>query len=183
MSNTATISEKNADTEFESGLYKLFGNSFYGKTVENVRKRSNVRLVSDRKKLIKAVSKASYKRAQIINSDLVTVESARAKICLCKPIAIGCTILEFAKLIMYEMYYECLLPKFGDRLHLCFTDTDSFIVHIETQDLHEDLESISQWLDTSNFKQDHPLFSETNRRALGKFKSETADTLRWNLLV
>jgi len=166
---------KNAESDFESSLYKLLANAFYGKTVENVRKRSNVRLICDPVKLVRAVGKASYKRSQIINEDLALVENARTKIVLSKPIAVGCTILEIAKLVMYEFYYECLLPKFSDRLHLCFTDTDSFICHIESEDLLADLRSISDRLDTSNFERDHPLFSESNRRALGKFKSETAD--------
>ena len=111
----------------------------------------------------------------IINTDLALVENQRTKITLSKPIAVGCAILEIAKLIMYEFYYDCLLPKFGDRLHLCFTDTDSFICHIESEDLHGELREISHWLDTSNFERDHPLFSSANYRTLGKFKSETAD--------
>jgi len=148
---------------------------FYGKTVENVRNRVNVRLISDPRKFVKAVGKASYKRSQIINTDLALVENVKGKILLSKPIAVGCTILEIAKLVMYEFYYDCLLPKFGDRLHLCFTDTDSFICHVESEDLVADLRSISDRLDTSNFVPDHPLFSEANRRTLGKFKSETAD--------
>jgi len=76
---------------------------------------------------------------------------------------------------MYEFYYDCLLSKFGDRLHLCFTDTDSFICHVESEDLVADLRSISDLPDTWNFDRDHPLFSEANRRTLEKFKSETAD--------
>jgi len=80
-----------------------------------------------------------------------------------------------SKLVMYEFYYDCLLPKFGDRLHLCFTDTDNFICDVESEDLVADLRSISDLLDTSNFDRDHPLFSEANRRTLEKFKSETAD--------
>jgi len=113
---------KNATSEFESSLYKLLANAFYGKTVENVRKRANVRLICDPNKLVKAVAKASYKRSQIINADLALVENMRSKIHLTKPIAIGCTILEIAKLIMYEFYYDCLVPKFGDKLRLCFTE-------------------------------------------------------------
>jgi len=49
---------------------------------------------------------------------------------LTKPIAVGCAILEIAKLIMYEFYYDCLLPKLGDRLHLCFTDTVTAELHL-----------------------------------------------------
>ena len=80
------------------------------------------------------------------------VECAKTKILMCKPIAIGCTILEYAKLVMYEVYYDCLLPKFGDRLRLCFTDTDSLISRIESKNLDDELHNIAdEWLDTSNF--------------------------------
>ena len=166
---------KNARSDFESSLYKYLANSFYGKTVENVRKRANVRLISDPKKFERAVAKATYKRSMIINEDLALVENQRCKIMLTKPIAVGCAILEIAKLVMYEFYYDCLLPKFGERLHLCFTETDSFICHVASEDLVGELRDISHWLDTSNFACDHPLFSTSNYRCLGKFKSETGD--------
>ena len=84
---------KNAESDFESSLYKLLANAFYGKTVENVRNRVNVRLISDPRKFVKAVGKASYKRSQIINTDLALVENVKGKILLSKPIAFGCTIL------------------------------------------------------------------------------------------
>jgi len=81
------------------------------------------------------------------------VENFRAKAVLSKPIAIGCAILEFAKLVMCEFYYDCLLPTFGDCLHLCYTDTDNFICHTESEDLVGKLgANADQWLDTSNFK-------------------------------
>ena len=121
---------KNAKSEFESNLYKLLANSFYGKTCENVRRRCNIRLISDEKRFVRAVSKANYKRSQIINEDLAMVECTKTKILMCKPIAIGCTTLEYAKLVMYEFYYDCLLPKFGERLRLCFTDTELSLIHI-----------------------------------------------------
>jgi len=72
---------KNAQSEFESSFYKLIANSFYGKTVENVRKCVNVRLISDPKKFERAVSKASYKKSVIVNEDLAMVENVREKSC------------------------------------------------------------------------------------------------------
>jgi len=75
-------------------------------------------LVTDPQKMVRAAGKATFKRCEIINSDLVLVESERPKITLNKPVAIGFTILEFAKLVMCEFYYDCLLPKFGNKLHL-----------------------------------------------------------------
>jgi len=144
--------------------------------VENVRKCANIRLIADPAKFVCSVSKASYKCSSIINADLAMVENVRTKAVLSKPIAIGCAILEFAKLVMFEFYYDCLLPTFGDCLRLCYTDTDSFVCHIESEDLIGELSAIAdRWLDTSNFEQAHPLYSSTDFRALGKFKSETAD--------
>ena len=117
-----------------------------------------------------------YKRSAIINNELALVENMQAKIKMCKLIVVGCMILEIAKFIMYQFYYDCLLPKFGNRLHMCFTDIDSFICHIQSEDLVGELGNIAvQWLDTSNFEHEHPLYSDANIRALGKFKSETAD--------
>ena len=112
------------------------------------------------------------------------VECTKTKILMCKPIAIGCTILEYAKLVMYNFYYDCLLPKFGDRLRLCFTDMDSLICHIESKNLDDELRDIADgWLDTSNFDRERLLYSTKNQRKLGKFKSETGSTRPWNLSV
>ena len=77
------------------------------------------------------------------------------------------------KLVMYRFYYEALLPKYGDKFRMLFTDTDSFIFLVETPDLHADMAGMMQWLDTSNFPPDHPLYSTANKRKLGYFKSET----------
>jgi len=136
-------SRKNAKSEFESSLYTLIANAFYGKMVENVRKRVNVRLIADPAKFVCSVSKASYKRSSIINADFAMVENVHAKAVFSKPIAVSCAILEFAKLVMYEFYYDCLLPTFGDRLRLCYTDTDSFICHVESKDLVDELGAIA----------------------------------------
>jgi len=111
---------KNAKTDFESGLYKLLPNAFFGKSCENLRKRVNIRLVTDPKKLIRAAGKSTFKRSTIVNSDLVLVETARTKIYMNRPIALGFFILEMAKLVMYRFYYEALLPKYGDKISYAF---------------------------------------------------------------
>jgi len=106
-SDSATTDGKCA---VESSLYKLIVNAFYVKKVENVCKRANVR----------SISKATYKHSLVINEDLAMVENFRTKVVLTKPIAIGCAILEFVKLVMYEFYYYCLLPTFGEWLRLFY---------------------------------------------------------------
>jgi len=166
---------KNVKPEFESSSYKLIANAFYSKTVENVRKCANVCLIADPAKFVHSVSKAFHKRSSIINANLA-MENFRAKAVPLKPITVGCAILEFEKLVMYELYYDCLLPSFCDRLRLCFTDSDSFICYVECDDLVGVLGTIADpWLDTFNFERAHPLYLSTNFRVLGKFKLETAD--------
>jgi len=165
-----------AGSDFESDLAKLQANATFGKTMEQVRHRVNIRLIADPHKLQKAVSKASFRESTIINEDLVMVRGARSKVTLNKPIAVGFTILELSKVIMYKFYYEYLKPKYEDRCSLLFTDTDSLCCQISTHDLYKDMHENLDYFDTSNFETDHPLYSTTNHRRLGKFKSETGST-------
>ena len=162
-----------AQSEFESDLAKLQANATFGKTMEQVRHRINVRLICDPHKLTKAVSKVTFRQSEIINDDLVMVRAAKQTVTLNKLIAVGFTILEISKLIMYTFYYNYLKPKYGDRCKLLFTDTDSLCCHVETDDLHADMSRNLDLFDTSNFEQGHPLYSMQNHRVLGKFKSET----------
>jgi len=143
-----------------------------GKTLEQVHHRVNVRLIADEKKLLKAVSKVSFRYSEIVNEDLVIVRAARTKIKLNKPIAVGFVILEISKFIMYEFYYGYLKTKYQDRCSLLFTDTDS-LCEIRIEDLYRDMGENLELFDTSNFDVDHPQYSTSNRRFLGKFKSET----------
>jgi len=168
-----TTQRQNARSDFEADLAKLQANCTYGKCMEQVRNRQNIRLISDERKLLKAVSKPSYRQAQIVNPDLVMVRSARAKVRLNKPIAVGFCILELSKLVMYRFYYDYLKPKYGGDCKLLFTDTDSFCCEIRTTDLYRDMSEAIDRFDTSNFEPDHPLYSEKNHRVLGKMKCET----------
>ena len=168
-----TTKRMTARSEFEADLAKLQANATFGKTMEQVRHRVNVRLICDTHKLTKAVSRVTFRQSEIINDDLVMVRSARKAVTLNKPIAVGFTILEISKLIMYTFYYDYLKPKYGDRCTLLFTDTDSLCCHIETNDLYADMGESPELFDTSNFEPDHPLYSLRNYRVLGKFKSET----------
>jgi len=94
-----TTKRKTATSEFKSDLQ---ANATFGKTMEQVRHRVNIRLICDEHKLTKAVSKASFRQSEIINDDLVMVRGAKQTISLNKPISVGFTILEISKLIMYR---------------------------------------------------------------------------------
>jgi len=171
-----TAQRQNARSEFERNLAKFQVNATYGKTMEQVRKRANLRLIADPVKLLKAVSKPSYREAQIINKDLVMVRAARQKVTLNKPIAVGFCILELSKLVMYGFYYDYLKTKYQNRCLLLFTDTDSLCCEIQTADIYRDMSESMDLFDTSNFDEDHALYSKHNHLVLGKMKSETGST-------
>jgi len=114
-----------ATSDFESDLAKLQANATFGKTMEQVRNRVNVRLSADPDKILKATSKVNFRQAEIINEDLVMVKAARKTVTLNKPISVGFAILELSKLVMYEFYYDYLKVRYGNRCSLLFTDTDS----------------------------------------------------------
>ena len=117
--------------------------------MEQVRNPQNIRLIADTSKLLKAVSKPSYREAKIINPDLVMVRAARQKVLLNKPIAVGFCILELSKLVMYRFYYDYLKPKYGQWCVLLFTDTDSLCCQIETPDLFRDMGENIDLFDTA----------------------------------
>ena len=146
-----TEQRKTARSDFESDLAKLQANATFGKTMENVRQRVNLRLIADSDKLLKTTGKVSFRHSQIINSDLVLVRAARQKVTLNKSIAVGFSILELRKLLMYTFYYDHLKAKYGNRCTLLFTDTDSLCCQIQTPNLYEDMEVDLNEYDTSNF--------------------------------
>ena len=81
-------------------------------------------------------------------------------------------ILDLSNLHVYRYYYDVLKPMYGEKVKLAYTDTDSFVIHIETQDLYEDLKQIEDYMDFSDYPTDHPNYNTTNTQVLGKFKDE-----------
>ena len=92
-----------------------------------------------------------------------------------KPLYLGASILDISKTLMYKFWYDYLKPKYGDRAKLCYTDTDSFIINIITEDFFEDISNdVEKWFDTSNFDKNdkRPLPIEKNKKVPGLFKDE-----------
>ncbi len=162
-------------TDFEKDFYKLMNNSVFGKTMENVRNRVNVKLVTNEKALNKLVKKPNYKRVSEFHENLVAVHMEKTTVKLDKPIYLGMSILDLSKTLMYKFHYEYVKPKWGDRANLLFTDTDSLCYEIETDDVYEDIKNdLDEWFDTSNYDEDHPngLRSNKNKKVIGFYKDE-----------
>ena len=157
-------------------FFKLMNNSVFGKTMENVRKRIDLRLVCDKKRLSKYTKQPQFLRTTIITQDLVAVRSLVTRIKLNKPIYVGFCILDISKILMYEFHYDIIKEQYNDNAILCFTDTDSLLYHITTDDVYRDMAAQPNLYDTSDYPEEHYLHNTANKKVLGKMKDELAGT-------
>ena len=168
-----TEQRKKAKSDFEKDQWKLMNNAFYGKTMENIRNRSDIKLLSDENEVKKYINKPNFKDSIIFNENLVAIVNNITSIKFDKPIYLGQAILDYSKQLMYQFYYE-VINKLWPENEIIGFDTDSFFLNIYTEDLYKDLEQIKDELDTSDYPKDHPLYSEKNKKVIGKFKDELA---------
>ena len=118
---------KNAKSEFEKVFYKLKINSIYGKTVQNDRRHRDIKLVTEYKRN-KLASEPNYHSTKCILKHLLEMEMKKIEVKISKPIYLGQAVLDLSKTLMFEFWYDYLKPKYGDKIRLCYTDTDSFIM-------------------------------------------------------
>ena len=170
--NFNTKKRINAKNAFEKDFFKLLNNSVFGKTMENIRKRVDVRLATDQKKLSKLVNKPTYVNSKIINEDLV--DKIKETLTLDRPAYVGMCILDLSKTLMYDFHYNYIKNKYGPKAKLLFTDTDSLCYEIETKDIYKELWEDKQLFDGSDYPKDSLYFSAENKKVIGKFKDEAA---------
>ena len=169
-----TNKRKNAKNAFEKDFFKLMNNSVFGKTMENLRKRVDVRLVTDEKKLTKLASKPTYVSSKIFNENLVAVHKIKETLTLNRPAYVGMCILDLSKTLMYDFHYNYIKKKYGDKARLLFTDTDSLTYEIEAEDVYKDFWNDKDIFDNSDYHESSPYFDKTNKKVIGKFKDEAA---------
>ena len=164
---------KLARNDFEKDLFKLMNNSVFGKTMENIRKHRDIKLVTADKKRSKLVSEPNYHTINLISKDLSIIEMKKTKVKMNKPIYLGLSILEISKILMYEFWYDYMKPKYNDDVKLCYMDTDSFVMHIKTNDFYKDIsDHVDNRFDTSNYEVKRPLPIGTNKKVIGLMKDE-----------
>ena len=148
-------------------------NSVIGKTMENIRKHRDIKLVTTDKKRSKLVSKPNYHTINLISEDLSIIEMKKTKVKMNKPIYLGLSILETSKILMYEFWYDYMKPKYANNVKLCYTNTDSFIINIKTNDFYEDIASdVENTFNTSNYEVNRPLPMGKNKKVIGLMKDE-----------
>ena len=164
---------KKASNDFEKDFFKLMKNAVFGKTMENVTKHRDIKLVKTDKKRNKLVSEPNYHTMKLIDNNLAIIEMRKVKVKMNKPIYLGLSILDISKITMYEFWYDYVKSKYEDKARLCYMDTDSFAVNIKTKDFYKDIaENVKERFDTSNYIYDRPLPTRVNKKVIGLMKDE-----------
>ena len=168
---------KTATNSFEKDFFKLMNNSVFGKTIENIRKRQNIHLIDNRKKAVKLSSRPNFDRCTIFDKHLIAVHMKNTEVYFNKPVYVGQAILDLSKTLMFDFHYNYIRDKYGSKADLLFTDTDSLMYQIYTDDFYKDIKhDILSKFDTSDYPPNHPSGIPTgvNKKVIGMFKDEVA---------
>ena len=163
-----------ATNDFEKDFYKLMNNSVFGKTMENIRRHRNIKLVNNKEDYLKHVMKPNFKSGTLLGPDLMSCEMDKVKVKMNKPVYLGQAILDLSKIIMYEFHYDYMKRKYSENdLKLCYMDTDSLVYKIRTEDFYADIaEDVESRFDTSRYVPDRPLPVGKNKKVIGLMKDE-----------
>ena len=147
----------------------------FGKTMENVRKHSDIKLVTRDKRRNQLASEPNYHTTKYLSKNLMTIKMKKTKVKMNKPIYLAMSILDISKTLMYEFWYDYTKLKYGDRTKLCYMHIDSPAIHIKTKDFYKDIANdIEKWFDTFNRDENdkRPLPIGKNKKVIGLFKDE-----------
>ena len=169
------MDETEAKNAFEKDFFKLMNNSVFGKTMENIRKREDIRLVTDENKLFKLSSKPTFMSSKIFNENLVAVHKIKETLTLNRPAYVGMCILDLSKTLMYNFHYNYIKCKYGDKAKLLFTDPDSLTYQIEVDDVYLDFWKDKHLFDNSDYPQESLYYSNKNKKVSVNLRMKRAE--------
>ena len=158
-------------------------NSVFGKTIENLRKRVDVRLVNDEKKLDKLTSKPTYVSSKIFNENLMAVHKVKETLTLNRPAYVGMCILDLSKTLMYDLHNNYIKKKYDNRARLLFTDTDSLTYETEAEDVYKDFWNDKDMFDNSDYPESSPYYCNVNKKSLENSRTKLVVSQSLNSLV
>ena len=142
---------KKAKNDFEKDFFKLINNAVFGKTMQNLRKHIDIKLVTTDRGRNRLVSEPNYHTTKWFSENLIAIEMKKINVKMNKPIYLGLSILKISKILMYEFWYDYIKQKYGDNVKLCYIDSVSFIIHIKAEDFYKDIaDDVEKRFDTSN---------------------------------
>ena len=176
---------KETKNGFEKDFFKLMNNAVYEKKMENVTKHRYIKLVATKEKGNKLVSEQNYHTTKHFSKNLLPIEMKKTKVITNKLVYLGMSILDISKTLMHDFWYDYIKLMNGYRAKLCYMDTDSFVIHVETEDFYKDIANdVEEWFDTSNYDEnDKRLFPiDMNKKVIGLFKDELGGKIMKNFV-
>ena len=154
---------KKATNDFQKISLSQWIILIFGKTMENVRKQRDIKLVTTDKRRNQLVSEPNYHTSKWFSDNLLAIEMKETKVKMNKPVYLGLSILEISKTLIYGFWYDYMKRKYDNNVKLCYMDTDSFIMHIKTKDFYKDIANyFEKRFDTSNYEVNRPLSTGKN---------------------
>ena len=145
-------------------------NSVFGKTMENLIKRISVELLSNAKDYVRSISKPSFFSQKIFGKNFVAIHKIKPILTLSRPVYVGFSILDLSKVLMYEFHCKYIKSKFDAKL--LFTDTDSLVYEIKTEDVYQDFYQDKNLFAFSDYPLNSKFFDPANKKVIGKMKDE-----------
>ena len=165
--DTNTELRKQAKNDFAKGFFKLINNAVFGNTMENARKYRDIKLVTTTKRRNYLVPEPNYHTIKWFSEALLAIKIKKIKVKMNKPIYLGLSILEISKGLVYEFWCDYSKLKSQQNAKLCYMDTDSFIIHIKTEDVYQDIaDNVEKRFDTSNYEVDRRLLIDKTKKEL-----------------
>ena len=147
---------KEAKSEFGKDFFKLINNAVFGKTMENVTKHRDIKLVTTDKRKNQLASESNSHTTKYSLENLMAIRKKKTKVKMNNLIYLDMSMLDISKTLMYEYWHDYIKPKYQrtcrqEKAKLCYMDTDSFIINIKTGDFYEDIaDDVEKWFDLSN---------------------------------
>ena len=148
--------------------------------MEIVRKHRDNKLVTTDKRRSQLASEPNYHITKYFSENLMATEMKKTKVKMKKPIYLSMSILDISITLMYKFWYDYNKPKYPDKVKVCYMDTDSFVVHIITEDFYEDIANdVEEWFDTFSYDEDDKklLPIGKNKKVISLFKMNQEEKL------
>ena len=158
-------------------LHKFMNNAIYGKGMEKLRKKINVKLVNHEKDSLTYIWKPSFMSHKVLNNNLVAIRKSEVALKFNRPVYIGMCILELNKVLTYKFHYDYVRNKYGDKSKLLFRDTDSLMYEVKAEDFYGDFSGDKEMFDFSNLLTKPKHYDNSNKLVIKKMKNETGSVV------
>ena len=143
---------KKAKNDFEKDFFKLMSDAVFGKTIENVRNYTDIKLVTTERRRNYLVPESNYHTTKFFTEHLLAVEIKKAEILINKSGYLGLSVLKLSRILMYEFWFDYEKHKCSKKAKFCSMDTNNFIGYIKTDDIYKNVaKKVETRFDTSNY--------------------------------